>query len=256
MRLFTLAVCACVALAVSSAQAQQQVRVTVENLQPSDGFYLTPVWTGFHDGTFDFFDAGTMSSSSLEGLAEEGDVSGILSDFAGAGVGQDGVLTNPAGFGGAPVIDPGESASAIFDLNSSERYLSFATMLIPSNDGFFGNDSGIAIEVLDGSGAFSFAGPIDFTLDQLWDAGTELNNGLGAAFSGNGGTDTTEANNIALHAGLNNFDGTTTADGSTINFANASASPVFRLTVTAVPEPSSLAVLGLLSTVGLIRRKR
>ena len=106
------------------------------------------------------------------------------------------------------------------------------------------------------AGQFSFTGPLTLSLGALWDAGTELNDGLGAPFSGNGGTDTPEANPIALHAGLANFDGTGTAAGSTINFDNASSSPVLRLNVVAIPEPSGIALCGLLGVFGLIRRSK
>lgn len=241
---------------VAPASAQQAVRVTVENLQPTDGFYLTPVWVGFHNGGFDYFDSGALASAATEALAEGGVTEELEGEFAAFGSGQDGVLANADGFGGAPVLDPGEAASMLFNLDASERYLSFASMIIPSNDGFFGNDNGMGIEVLDSMGNFSFTGPIEFSLSDLYDAGTELNDGLGAPFSANGGTSTDESMDIALHGGLDNFDGTDTAAGTTINFANASSSPVLRLTVSAVPEPGCLAFVSLLGAVGLIRRNR
>ena len=256
MRILFAAAVVALAMTVLPAHAQQRVELTVENLQPADGFFLTPVWAAFHNGGFDFFDAGGSASSSLEAIAEEGDVSGLVSDFAGFGSGQGAVFTNSDGFAGAPVIDPGETVSMIFDLDASERYLSFATMAIPSNDGFFGNDDGMGIEVLDAGGNFVFGSPLEFTFAQLWDAGTELNNGLGAAFSATGGTATDTADAIALHAGLDNFDGTNTAAGSTINFANANGSSALRLTLAAVPEPNSMFVVGLLGMVGLVRRSR
>ena len=144
----------------------------------------------------------------------------------------------------------------LFDLDATERFFSFATMVIPSNDGFFGNDDAMGIEVLDVNGNFVFGSPIELTFAQLWDSGTELNDGLGAPFSTNGGTSTDTDEAIALHAGLDIFDGTGTADGTTINFSNAADSPAFRISLTAVPEPSSLAVVGLLGMVGLVRRNR
>ena len=251
---FLLGLMAALVLCAQLAHAQQQVRITVENLQPDDGFYLTPVWVGFHDGGFDIFNEGGMASASLEALAEEGDVSGVAGDFTTFGSGQSGVLANPAGFSGAPVLDPGETASLEFNLASTERFLTFASMIIPSNDGFFGNDAGI--EVLDASGNFNFGGPIELSLADLWDSGTELNDGLGAPFSTTGGTSTDEANAIALHGGLDNLDGTGTPDGTVINFANASASPVLRITVSAIPEPGSLTFIGVLGCVGLLRRRR
>ncbi len=256
MRILLAATFAAFVLAALPAQAQQRVELTIENLQPADGFYFTPVWAGFHNGGFDTFNPGELASDSLELLAEEGDASGLVSDFADFGSGQDAVLGNPAGFGGAPVIDPGETVSMLFDLDASERFLSFATMIIPSNDGFFANGNPEAFEVLDVNGDFVFGSPVEFTFAQLWDSGTELNDGLGAPFSTVGGTSTDTAEVIALHAGLDNFDGVETADGTTINFANAAANPAFRLTLTAVPEPSSMVVVGLLGMVGLVRRNR
>jgi hypothetical protein len=129
-------------------------------------------------------------------------------------------------------------------------------MVIPSNDGFFGNDSGTAIEVLDTAGNFSFAGPIELSLTQAWDAGTEFNDGLGAAFSATPGTASDESNPIALHGGFGNFNNTNTADGTTINFANASASPALRISIAAVPEPSSLSLLCGVGLCSLVQRRR
>ena len=241
---------------LSKSVAQQQVRITVENLQPDDGFYVTPVWVGFHHGTFDYFNEGSNASAAVEALAEEGDASGLQGEFDAFGSGQSGLLTNANGFSMAPVIDPGETAFLDFSLSATERFLSFGTMIIPSNDGFFGNDSGTGIEVLDAGGNFNFAGPIELTLAQLWDAGTEANDGLGAAFSATGGTATDQTNAISLHGSLSHFDGTDTADGTTINFGNASGSPVLRINITAVPEPGSIAVLGLMGTLLVTRRRR
>lgn len=238
----------------------QKVKVTIENLQPSDGFFITPVWTAFHNGGFDYFDAGSSASSAVELLAEGGDLSGLMADFSAFGSGQAGVLTGPGGFGSGagqpPVIDPGEVSSMVFDLDTANRFLSVGTMIIPSNDGFFGNDDAMGIEIFDAMGNFTFSGPLEYSLSELWDAGTELNNGLGAAFSANGGSATDESMAIGLHGGLGIFDGTGTAAGTTINFANASGNPVFRLSVQAVPEPGSLALISILGCVGMLRRNR
>ncbi len=252
---FFVALAACLTL-VTNLQAQQQVQVTVENLQPSNGFYFTPVWFGFHDGSFDLFDAGTQASSALESLAENGDASGIVSDFAGtAGTGVDGLLFGTAGFNPPPLVDPGESiSSGVLNLGASDRYLSFASMLLPTNDGFFANDNPTGIEVLDASGDFSFGGPITLSFAQLWDSGSELNDGLGAPFSALGGTSTDTNENITLHTGLAAFNGTATGAGTTVDTANLS-DPIFRITVTAVPEPSSLALI-VLGVGGVATRRR
>ena len=243
---------------IGVASAQQSVRITVENLQPSDGFYATPFWVGFHDGSFDLFDAGTASSASLEALAEGGDASGIMSDFMTAAAGQQGFITSPGGFAGAPVFDPGETASQVFDLAAVERYFSFASMVIPSNDNFFGNDNATAFEILDANGDYVGDQVIELGFNNVWDSGTEVNDGQGAAFSTEGGTSTDENGVVNLLAadGLNYLDGDGTADGTTINFASASGSGLIRLSITAVPEPSSFIAIGVLGLVGLARRRK
>lgn len=241
----------------ATAQAQQNIQVKVENLQPNSGFYFTPVWLAFHDGSFDFFDEGVAASASLEALAEGGDFSGLEADFINSAAGQSTALFDPEGFAGAPVFDPGSEESLIINIDANQRYLSFASMIIPSNDSFFGNDDAMQWELLDGAGNFVGDFSFELTLADLWDSGTEVNDGLGAAFSANGGTSTDEGGVVSAGPDLSNFDGTDTVAGSTIDFSAASSSPVFRLTVSAVPEPTSLGVLGALGcSVLLLRRRR
>jgi hypothetical protein len=55
----------------STATANTLVKVTIENLSPSNGLVITPLWVGFHDGTFDTFNLGSPATASLERLAEE-----------------------------------------------------------------------------------------------------------------------------------------------------------------------------------------
>ncbi len=243
-------------LSAAPVVAQQQVRITIENLQPDNGFYFTPVWLAVHDGSFDYFDNGSVASVVLEALAEGGDVSGVNGDFIASGAGQSAVATAPAGFGGAPVFDPGDIASVDFTLASSERYLSFGSMIIPSNDSFFGNDSATAHQLLDAGGNYTGDLVLEFSLSDLWDAGTEVNDGQGAAFSTNGGMSTDENGVVNFAPDLSNLDGTGTAAGTTIDFASASSSPVLRITVNAIPEPATASVLGLVATGLFIRRRR
>ena len=51
------------------------VVVKIESLVPENGVYFTPVWVGFHDGSFDLFDVGSLAGEPIERLAEDGDVS-------------------------------------------------------------------------------------------------------------------------------------------------------------------------------------
>lgn len=56
----------------SPSQPNLQLQITVENLAPSQGIDLAPVWFGFHDGSFDFFNVGEASSEAFEFLIEDG----------------------------------------------------------------------------------------------------------------------------------------------------------------------------------------
>lgn len=243
-------------------QAQAvRINVTVENLTPEGGLYFTPLWVGFHDGGFDTFDIGAPASASIELVAEGGDVSGLQADFGTVAGGVDGVVTAPAGFGGAPVFDPLDMGSLTLNLDpTANRYFSFASMVIPSNDAFIGNDDPTAYEIFDVTGAFT--GPLDILVlgSAIWDAGTELNDGMGAAFSTLGGTGTDEMALIGMHGGLGPLLGTTTAAGTTIdtilgNFTQTGYQ-LARITITHVPEPQLLAIFGLGFGVMLAARRR
>ena len=194
--------CALSLAAVSVSAKTLQVSIT--NNAPSDGLFLTPLVSLFHDGSVDTFDTGTLASDnlsppvdgnqgSLEALAEDGIAGGVLDDAAqpGSGVVAAGVVLGPDGFDGAPVIDPGETATERFRVSASgDIFFSYLSMIIPSNDIFVGNNNPEAWQVFaDGV----FAGPITFAVTRAYDAGTEANNGEGAAFSnGNPSTDTNE----------------------------------------------------------------
>ena len=249
-------------LGIQANAAASRISVTVENLTATGGVYFTPVWVGFHDGSFDTFDVGGAASASIEAIAEGGDASGIRTDFATAAAGTDDVIFAPDGFPGAPVFDPGDSASLVLDVDAnSDRYFSFASMIIPSNDAFIGNDNATAYEIFDATGVFH--GPLEILVlgNQVWDAGTEVNDGRGAAFSVLGGTSTDEMAMIGVHSGLGVLLGTDTVAGTTIDtiagdFTQAGYQ-VARIRINQVPEPHLLAMFGLgLGLMRVVGRKR
>ena len=197
------------AAAIASASALQatEIKVKVEVLTPTGGVFLTPLWVGFHDGSFDSYDIGSPASSGIERIAEDGDASELRAIFATSATnGQDGMILNPEGFAGAPVFEPGSSSTMVFDLDeNNQKYLSYANMVIPSNDAFVGNDDPMAHQLFDEEG--NFVGPFTFTVygSQVHDAGTEENTESDAAFinqsAGNTGNTTSE--NISNHLGFN-----------------------------------------------------
>lgn len=249
---------AAVTLAACGSALAGSVRVTITNNQAADGVYLTPLFSAFHDGTFDTFSGGQKASNSLERLAEDGDAGGLVADATAAGF-TNGVILAPGGFPGAPVIDPGESASQIFNLNPNERFFSFASMVIPSNDLFIGNGDSMAFQIFDAMGNFTNIGPIQIFAKNVYDAGTEVNNGFGAPFNTAGGTATDEDNPISLiGAGTIGavLGGQGTPAGTTINGAAINASGIATIEIAPVPLPAALPMLlAGLGAFGLIRRR-
>ena len=258
-RQWTVLCVTCLALALAgplqAAQHEAKVVVKVESLVPDGGVYLTPMWVGFHNGDFDLFDVGGLASTGLERIAEDGDAGPLRAEFAAAAPqGTDGVITAPAGFPGAPVYDPGEHSAAEFTLNPAwHRYMSFASMIIPSNDAFIGNHNPWAIELFDAAGNFRGKKIVTVLGSMVWDAGTEWNTEMDAAFLNQsaGNTGVTTMAPIALHPGfLGSYGnpgspwlvlGSTNAAGTVIDPVGGDFSVpyavVARITIDWIPDP-------------------
>ena len=257
------------ALISTFAAQSTEIKVKVENLTGTGGVFLTPVWLGFHDGSFDSYDTGAPSSMGIERIAEDGDVSELRSIFAtDSATGIDGVMLNPEGFAGAPVYEPGSVSTEIFDIDTStQNYLSYASMIIPSNDAFIANAGPQDHQIFNDNG--EFMGPFTFIVygSQVRDAGTEDNTESDAAFlnqsAGNTGTTTTE--NISVHPGFNgslgnpnatpvNILGGTAASGDVIDinagdFTNTNY-PIMRITVSENSFPVRVSIKNSSSTNG------
>lgn len=235
-----------IGLATLAAQARD-VRVTIENLGPVDGALITPVWVGFHDGTFDLYDRGASAAlfPGLESLAEDGNTGPLSARFSGSGAGAaQATILGPT----IPPIAPGETASMVLALDAMDpksRYFSYASMVIPSNDAFVANGNPMAHEIFDASGNFLGA---QFMIlgNQVLDAGTEVNDELSnsTAFFGQAVANTGVDQNgvVDLHAGLNAAGTGGIVDGmfngfafANANFANAGYR-VARITVSSVPD--------------------
>ncbi len=213
-----------------------ELTVTVENLSEDGGLYLTPLWFGIHEGNFQVGRAGESANGfgGLELLAEEGDVSEFADRFAAESGGADRVVLAPQGFAGAPVFDPGDVSSesvAVFNTNVN-RFFSFASMLIPSNDAFVANLNPRAYELFDEDGFYLGDQTITLTGRDIWDAGTEVNAlGAGAPFSTAGGTGVEENGVIRRHAGLDEFVGSGLPTGESLESAFDDQTPLVRITI-------------------------
>ncbi len=157
------------------------VTVSIENLSPDNGAFLTPLWFGFHDGTFDTYDRGRPVSPGLESLAEDGATELISQEFDLAGFGT--VQGTIPGEDGTPgPIDPGETASFTVELDPSDptsRFFNYASMIIPSNDFFIANGNERAHAIFDEAGNFIGADFIVLGTNVL-DAGSEVNDEIPA----------------------------------------------------------------------------
>ncbi|MBE9050009.1 spondin domain-containing protein [Nostocales cyanobacterium LEGE 11386] len=244
---------------MASAASAATLKVTIENLAPQQGIVVTPLWVGFHDGTFDIFNVGEVASESLERLAEDGATAPIASDFlaSGAGVVEGTILGPGISPTSPPVIPPGAIATQRFQIDgslASSRYFSYASMIVPSNDAFIANDNPLAFRIFDDFGNFLGA---DFIVsgNRIWDAGTEVNDEIpeNTALLGQTtpNTGVTENGVVTQHPGFlpggNILSAFPNADFTTL------ASPsyqVVRIRVEQVPEPGS--TLGLLIAGSLL----
>lgn len=233
------------------------LQITVTNNQGVGGLSLTPLWVGLSNGTFGTFNAGSnLQGSPLESLAELGDTTAITSAFSGFGP--------QATIGGGPIL-PSASASTLLNVMNpgTTRFLNYASMIIPSNDLFIGNPNSVVIALYNASGQLIDAGgnltasrTLVITGGMIWDAGTEVNaiNNGGAFVSGVnalGGTQENGTAQLLFGGGVDNsaylasLVGVNTPAGYSVSQLLTANSPIATITFTAVPEPSSLTLVGL-----------
>ena len=250
----------------ATSQAVTSIQVTVQTTGPVG---LAPAFGAFSDGSFDLFTPGTAASDALELSAETGSPMGLIGSL---GKTDDGGAIFGAGVGpgSPPVFGPnGGSNSTTFDVADGNNMFNFVAMLLPSNDYFIGNGNGNDFDIsslLGGAAGDS----LTFSLSNVWDAGTELENfnfgpgngliGLMNPGDGNPDVGTDQGGLISLvdfsdpfSTFVNDFPADSGFDSTQFDFTNG---PVASVTLTVVPEPSSSLLAGLALAAGLIRRRR
>ena len=136
-----LAVVSVVGIPESNAATPKTYEITITNL--TAGQPITPPVLVTHAKDAGFFTVGEMASNEIQQLSENGNVVPLVQMLQG----KSGIVDIVQG--DAPLVpanDPGEtglSYKQTFEVSTAgnQRYLSFASMLVCTNDGFTGIDS-------------------------------------------------------------------------------------------------------------------
>ena len=128
---------ALICMPMLAGAAQVNLTITAENLAPTNSISFAPLHFGVHSNTFDAFNLGQVATNAIISVAEGGGGQAWQAAFAAA----DPAATR--GTVGMPLF-PGMSRSLTVTVDTSiNQYFTFASMVVPSNDFFIGNDSAI-----------------------------------------------------------------------------------------------------------------
>lgn len=256
-RLFNLrrlaAIAASLSLCGAAHAAQIKLTITAENLAPTDSISFAPLHFGIHKGSFDAFNIGEVATAPIISVAEGGGGGAWQEAFALA----DASATR--GTIGMPLF-PGMTRSLTVMVDSAiNTFFTFASMVIPSNDFFIGNDSATGFSLLNPDGSLKITSILQ-KAGQIWDAGSEAFDPAAAAFVGDNDLRTPQNDVVAFNfSELAGFDGLTTAAGYTFNSALNADTDVYRISFSSapIPEPETYAlVLPGLVLLGAITRRR
>lgn len=225
---------ATLALAAAGAAFADEYEITLTDLTTGQPF-SPPVFVT-HDSSVSLWKLGDAASNGIRQIAESGNRTPLvnsLTPLVGSSILS---LATPLS---SPLL-PGQSVSAFVNADAAHPYFSSAWMLGKTNDTFSGQNS---IDL------FSLKGTETFDL-VAYDAGTEVNTELASdmiAFGGSGHV----AENGVIHTsdGIRGIDHFVNGLGVDVNGVRTDVpadwrfgEPVAQLTITAVPEPGSIAL--------------
>ncbi len=252
--------------AVSSAAmaVPVSVRVTVQNLAPTNSVSFAPFRLAFNKGTFDTFNNGqaafllghpSIATAPIVTVAAGGSGSTWFPAWAAneptAVTGT--VVPSPAG-----ALTPGLTGSSVFTVDPAVNpFFTFGSMVVPSNDYFIGNDSPSQYRLFNANGSLAIT-TIGQKASDIWDAGSEQDILANAAFVV-GGTNSQRVDQNGVvgfdFADLATvFNGATTAAGYVFNSQLTANSDIYRISFAVVPEPTTLAAAA--GTALLAARRR
>lgn len=238
------------------AQAQPvQLRVTVQNLAPANSLSFAPLRVGFNNGTYDAFNNGMTPGAAITSIAEGGSGSDWFPAFAAAD--PSATLGTVVGMPAGPLL-PGATASTMFTVDPSvNRFFTFGSMVVPSNDHFIGNDNPMQYMLFNASGQLNITTISQFGRD-IWDNGSEIEDPANAAFLVGGVNAQRTPQNGVVNFNfdrLDAFNGLTTAAGYTFNRQFGANDEIYRISFEIIPAPGAAAMLGLGGLMGLRRRR-
>lgn len=231
-------------LALVAAAHGADFTLTITNTGPQP---LSPLFYSTSNANFNILSVGGFASPGIKRIAETGNAATQM-DIAAASMD-----VGTYGLVGASPLLPGLTRTISFSTDAAHPYFSFAAMLGRTNDGFIGESvNSMGLKLFDGVLAKGFE--LNVLGSRAWDAGTERNTQNLVDLNTLGGTlnpqEVAGEDFVRVHAGIIAGLG----DGWQQLPNWTTSTQLAHISVQAVPEPASMAVLAL-GALGLLRRR-